>query len=677
MFQNPNQKMLPLRIPNVRLVNSTITYGTTTVSLGGSSPSISGLTGLDLTSTGQLDWNSDTWLTRSAAATLQLGQADAAAPVAQTIQTQSVATGTSNTAGANLTINGSKSTGSASGGFIYVQVTPAGGAGSSQNTLTPIITIAPSAGVIVAQASAQVLRTTQNGAVTPKFQVMRGSTGNNNSAVIGSYPGANATSPATLFLAMSRNATLGNQTAVVSGDQLGAVNNEGSDGTNFQDSSQVRGEVDAAVSAGIVPGRVLVLTANSAGTLTEAMRWDSAQKTTFSGSAKLASFTVAGLPSASTAGSGSFNFITDAKNIPNLGRTATGGGLNSGLVYSDGTSWLGITGATFRNILLNGSFDVWQRGAGDSSSFAVAASTTAYTADRWYITTGANEAFTVAAQAALHNRSRKACRVQRNSGQTGTAAVTLGYPLTTDECIQLRGETLALQFLASTGANWSPTSGTLTYNVYFGTGTQGKRGAGFTGETNPISGTVNLAVSSGTITTTRNSTTTTVATNVTQGEVQFTFSPTGTAGANDFVDLDDVQLEFGIVNTQYERLPFNHVLMEMKRHYQKTFPYATAPAQNGGVAGALVDIVDFALATGIDCYYWRFASPMIAAPTITTYNPSAANANWRDVANSADFTATVDPDAAKSADGFAIEVTDATTATNRRLYIHAQADSGL
>src|SRR5262249_60899120 len=43
-----------------------------------------------------------------------------------------------------------------------------------------------------------------------------------------------------------------------------------------------------------------------------------------------------------------------------------------------------------RNIIgSNGGMEVWQRGAGGSASFAINASTTAYTADRWYIATGA------------------------------------------------------------------------------------------------------------------------------------------------------------------------------------------------------------------------------------------------------------------------------------------------
>jgi len=98
-------------------------------------------TGAQLASTKSLAWTSstdigtaDTFLTRSAAATIQFGAADAAAPVAQTLQVQSVVGGTSDTAGAAFTIQGSRGTGTGAGGSIIFKTAPAGSSGTSQNT---------------------------------------------------------------------------------------------------------------------------------------------------------------------------------------------------------------------------------------------------------------------------------------------------------------------------------------------------------------------------------------------------------------------------------------------------------------------------------------------------------------------------------------------------------------
>ena len=94
----------------------------------------------------------DLLLTRKAAASLQFGLADAAAPVAQTIGPQSVVAGTSNTAGANFTIRGSQSTGTGVGGDIIFQVAPAGSTGTAQNTLAQAMRIYNNKTVVVGAA---------------------------------------------------------------------------------------------------------------------------------------------------------------------------------------------------------------------------------------------------------------------------------------------------------------------------------------------------------------------------------------------------------------------------------------------------------------------------------------------------------------------------------------------
>jgi hypothetical protein len=87
---------------------------------------------------------------RRGAANLALGAADAAAPVAQTLSVQSVVAGTTNTAGANLTITGSQGTGTGAGGSIIFQVAPLGSSGSAQNALVDALTIGSDRVVTVA-----------------------------------------------------------------------------------------------------------------------------------------------------------------------------------------------------------------------------------------------------------------------------------------------------------------------------------------------------------------------------------------------------------------------------------------------------------------------------------------------------------------------------------------------
>lgn len=83
----------------------------------------------------------DTFIRRSAAATIQFGANDAAAPVAQTVGVQNVVAGTSNTAGVDFTINGSRGTGTGAGGKIILQTSAASTTGSTQNALAAALTI--------------------------------------------------------------------------------------------------------------------------------------------------------------------------------------------------------------------------------------------------------------------------------------------------------------------------------------------------------------------------------------------------------------------------------------------------------------------------------------------------------------------------------------------------------
>jgi len=107
---------------------------------------------LALQNTASLAWASgtlpssgqDTFLTRSTkntGANIQLGEADAAAPVAQKLSVQSVVAGTSNTAGQNFTITGSQGTGTGAGGSLIFQVATAGSSGTAQNALANAMVI--------------------------------------------------------------------------------------------------------------------------------------------------------------------------------------------------------------------------------------------------------------------------------------------------------------------------------------------------------------------------------------------------------------------------------------------------------------------------------------------------------------------------------------------------------
>jgi len=125
------------RFPNMTMASS----GTNFFDVSTSALSLGSGTGIQWGSTTNASGTADLFLRRGGAATLQLGAADAAAPVAQTLQVQSVVTGTTNTAGANFTIAGSRGTGTGAGGSIIFQVAPAGTTGTAVNALASYLAV--------------------------------------------------------------------------------------------------------------------------------------------------------------------------------------------------------------------------------------------------------------------------------------------------------------------------------------------------------------------------------------------------------------------------------------------------------------------------------------------------------------------------------------------------------
>src|SRR5437899_5349231 len=201
------------------------------------------------------------------------------------------------------------------------------------------------------------------------------------------------------------------------------------------------------------------------------------------------------------------------------------------LAYLDSTNHLVAPALSWRNILGdNGGFEVWQRGAGSSASIAVGARSALDTADRWYLATGANQASTAAAVTGLTSQSNLAGKFQRNNGQTGTGAVGVGFPLDTDEVVRMRGQKVTLSAVVKAGTNWSPTLGLLSMGFSTGTGAPAKAGS-FTGSVTVIATSVNLSVGQqGTIVATSS---VVVPANAAQAEVDFNWTPTGTAGADE------------------------------------------------------------------------------------------------------------------------------------------------
>lgn len=160
---------------------TTMTFPTTSATLARTDAGNTFTGNQTLGSSDNLNWNSDTILTRRGAANLRLGAADAAAPVAQTLSVQSVVAGTSNTAGANLTITGSQGTGTGAGGSIIFQVAPAGSSGTAQNAFQTVLQITGAGGLTGQDGATANTLALRNGTNAQTFRVYNTTDGTNSS----------------------------------------------------------------------------------------------------------------------------------------------------------------------------------------------------------------------------------------------------------------------------------------------------------------------------------------------------------------------------------------------------------------------------------------------------------------------------------------------------------------
>jgi hypothetical protein len=147
------------------------------------------------------------FLTRAAAANLQLGGASAASPVAQTLSVQNVVSGTSNTGGATFAINGSQGTGTGAGGSLIFQVAPAGTTGTSVNAPAPALTIDSTKAATF--AGAVVAPTLTATTISASIGTLTASTGTAPLVVSSTTPVANLTAAPTTYLGVDSSQLVG------------------------------------------------------------------------------------------------------------------------------------------------------------------------------------------------------------------------------------------------------------------------------------------------------------------------------------------------------------------------------------------------------------------------------------------------------------------------------------
>lgn len=224
---------------------------------------------------------------------------------------------------------------------------------------------------------------------------------------------------------------------------------------------------------------------------------------------------------------------------------------------------LGATAPTsLRNGVIGGDFGTnpWQR----TTSFTSITNTATYTADRFFAIGGASSSISVSKQTGTPVPGFTAhARFGRAAANADTSAIKFGQVLTSANSTRYQGLPFVLSFWARAGANFSAASNVLTATVATGTGTDESAAnyaagswTGYAAAT--LYNSAGVQTSALTLTTAfaRYALAGVIPTAATQVGFNIAYTPVGTAGASDYVELTGVQLEVmpqgGVQPTPFE-----------------------------------------------------------------------------------------------------------------------------
>lgn len=308
--------------------------------------------------------------------------------------------------------------------------------------------------------------------------------------------------------------------------------------------------------------------------------------------------------------------------------------------------------ASPKNLLRNGDISVnpFQRGTSQAADIS---NTLTYGPDAFAFLGGASSAINWSSQTGatdiVAGQFNKSVRFQRKSANADTAQICQVNVLPSQDSQPLQGQKFVYSFWALPGANFSPTQGNLVVKVAAGTGSNQSAAtfvAGtWTNQTNEIVaagsssttfvGSVATATATFTALPTGSTATWTqywvsgtipsaiAGSAVTQVGTEICFTPVGTAGANDWIETSNHQLEIvagsAITPTAFEHRTAQGALTEAQRF----FTIVTEPA-----SGVNSPIWSTATAATTAQGGYQFPVEMRTAPTFTALGTALSGSTW-------------------------------------------------
>jgi hypothetical protein len=374
-------------------------------------------------------------------------------------------------------------------------------------------------------------------------------------------------------------------------------------------------------------------------------------------------------------------------------RNSAGGGITidlfpgaAGIFSYDGTDWVKVAEMPVgNNLLINGEPQVWQRG----TSFTLATTPTnaddQYHADRWLTLSEAADTVDISQETTIvPDGGSSAFKYLVATANNKWAGVQILTAERSKQVINQRGS-FSLKLRTTTGAairnvraaiiSWTSTADAVTSDVittWAGEGTNPTLATNWVFENTAVDFAVpvdaygihrieNVLVDAGS------------AANV---AVLFWVDDKD-AAANDELYVSDLQFEVSPKANQFQRKSFEEELRECEAFYRKSFEYATAPAQNAGTVGA-ISYRAFVAGVSNAGVQVMFGTRMFQVPgTFTFYNPSAANALWRNNTTGPGDSGAATADTAGEHGFFARNAQAAGDVVSDEIFIHYSVDAEL
>lgn len=325
----------------------------------------------------------------------------------------------------------------------------------------------------------------------------------------------------------------------------------------------------------------------------------------------------------------------------------------------------------FKNRVFNGQGAVNQRGAASNADDT-------YGPDRWNLLT---QTGAIAYSILSNPESGAPTGIRLTQSQASAQRFGFSQIFESKNCRDLRSAitTLAGRIRFSLSANvryavleWTGTADAVTSDVVADWTSSTYTNAGFFIGTVNVLATGQLACTAATI---RDLTALNATLGASTNNIIILVWTEAVAAQNATLDYWNIQWEPGAVATKYEQIPLSVELARCQRFYEKSFAQATVPAQNAGLTGPPT----FGLLTtvgGIGVIPVQFQVTKRGTPTVTLFNPSAANAQARDVVASGDCSSTSAAQASER--GFrATFITNGSAANGNTGAIHWTAESEL